>query len=96
MHASDEIRRDLLPRLERSESETLIATALQLHAKTPTPTPDFPGKLRRRLLGAPEDRRTGASQRTALVLALSHIAPGLLLLVIAAISLIGIGPLAPG
>lgn len=96
MQSADDIRRDLPPDLERSESEPLVALALRLDAATPPPAPTFRGDLRRRLLGTQRSRTGPLARRQARRLALSYAGSGLLLLAVATIGLAGAGPFAAG
>jgi hypothetical protein len=94
MQSPDDIRRDLPPDLDRSESEPFVALAMRLQAQRPVPAPSFRGELGRKLLRV-GGARALVTRRTARVLAASYVASGLLLLGIAAIGLAGVGPLAP-
>lgn len=94
MRTPEEIRRDLPPNLDPLEREQLVALALRLEVGTPAPAPTFRGSIRRRLLDAPNHGATGASSITR-AFAAANIAVGALLLGVAVLGLIGVGPLTP-
>ena len=96
MQSPDDIRRDLPPDLDRSETEPLGALGLRLQAQAPVPAPSFRGDLCRKLLAAEGQRLRVITPRVARILAASYVASGLFLLAIAAIGLVGAGPLALG
>jgi len=95
MESPEDIRRDLPPDLDRSETEPLVALGLRLQAQALVPAPTFRGALRRKLLGAERQRVAAISPSVARILAASYVTSGLLLLAIAAAGLVGSGPFAP-
>jgi hypothetical protein len=98
MRTPSELRRDLPADLEDAEREALVVLALRLEAERPPPGASFRGDLRRKLTGTTKESRrlaVATSPRTTRVLVASYISSGLLLLVIAAVGLMEIGPFAP-
>lgn len=91
----EEIGGDLPSDLEGSERKTLSVLGVRLTARRAVPNPAFRGDLRRRLGDLGRGRR---GQRVEAVHALvaSYVASGLLLLVVGAAGLAGIGPFASG
>ncbi len=94
MPTPDEIRRDLPPDLEHSESEQLVAIGMLLRDQLPAPAPSFRGDLRRKLVDAESRRDKLIAPRLARVLASCYVGSGLLLLAVAAVGLAGAGPFA--
>lgn len=100
MQTPDEIRRDLPPDLKRDEADALIALAIRIQAP-PVPAPSFHRTLRRRLVGAPvatplTQKHDGTPEPARVpAVAAAYVTTGGMLLTVAALSLIGSGPLAP-
>jgi hypothetical protein len=78
------------PKLGPTERTRLLQTAHQLEHARPLPRPDFRGKLARRLRTRPAD-----PERVRMLIS-AYAGSGLLLLMVVAIGLAGIGPLASG
>jgi hypothetical protein len=91
-----EIRRELPADLGEFEREALVAIAMRLQGGRPAPKLAFREELRRELLGESSWRRATAfaASQDARVVAAGYSLTGLLLLVVAAVGLVGVGPFA--
>ncbi len=89
-----DIRHDLSPDLSDSEGDRLVAIGLRLRGEMPTPDPEFRSDLRERLQGKPAESAARALPER--VLALTYAMSGLLLLAVAALGLVSVGPFATG
>ena len=87
----DELRRELTEEVGPEEAEALVRVAETLYDKRPVPRAAFRGDLRRRLVSSPAPRPAPA--RLRLLIAASG-ASGAALLLVAALSVAGTGPLA--
>jgi len=96
MQTPGEIRRELPADLDESEREALVAIAMRLQGGRPAPKLAFREALRRELVGESGWRRVSAfaGSQDARVVAAGYGLAGLLLLVVAAIGLLGVAPFA--
>jgi hypothetical protein len=95
MQTPGEIRRELPADLDEAEREALVAIAMRLQGGRPAPKLAFREELRKELLGESSWRRaTSFASQDARVVAAGYSLAGLLLLVVAAIGLVGVGPFA--
>lgn len=76
------------------ERESLIALAARLEHERPVCAPGFRGELRRSLLGTAQSRSSRPERLRGLILA--YAGSGAVMLLIAALGVGGIGPLAAG
>jgi hypothetical protein len=86
----EDFERDLDPELEASERDELLALAVRLKEQRPVPRARLRSAIRARLLG---DTASVPRSRVA-ALILGYGASGTLLLAIAAVGLVGLGPFA--
>jgi hypothetical protein len=77
------------PKLQPAERERLLETAHLLERSRPVPRPAFRGKLARQLRA-----RSAGPQRVRLLIG-AYAGSGLALLLVVAVGLAGVGPLAP-
>jgi hypothetical protein len=96
MQTPGEIRRELPADLDEAEREALVAIAMRLQGGRPAPKLAFREELRKELVGESSWRRAAAfaGSQDARVVAAGYSLAGLLLLVVAAIGLAGVGPFA--
>ena len=96
MQTPGEIRRELPADLDEAEREALVSIAMRLQGGRPAPKLAFREELRRELVGeielAPRRRLRLLPGRPGL--AAGYSLAGLLLLAVAAIGLVGVGPFA--
>jgi hypothetical protein len=92
MTRSGDIRPDLEPGMEREEADGLVRVAERLREDRPLPAAAFRGRLRRLLL-IDAARLRGGPHRLRLAVA-AYVASGTVLLAVAAIGVLGAGPLA--
>jgi hypothetical protein len=92
MSGAQDIRRDLEPGMDPGEAAALVELGERLQSARPVPAAAFRGELRRRLLGG-AGRPGPAPARVRLWIAANG-AAGAALLLVAAASVAGLGPLA--